>query len=257
MSLIAITRPVSTSITSCELTHIPREPIDYVRAVAQHDAYETVLSALGCELVRLPALDDLPDAVFVEDTAVILDDIAILTRPGAASRRPEVDSVARVLERYRPLASIQEPGTLDGGDVLRVGRRLFVGRSSRTNRQGIEQLRTLASSHGFDVLAVDLHGCLHLKSAVTCVGENIVLGNRVWVDHDVFEGIDWIDVDHSEPSAGNALRIGSGIIFPSVFARTADILRDVAERERMRLHLVDASELAKAEGGVTCCSLVL
>jgi len=257
MPPVAITRPVSTSIPQCELTHIAPARIDYVRAVEQHEAYMAALVGLGCEIVRVPAAHDLPDAVFVEDTAVILDDVAILTRPGAVSRRPEVESVAPVLERYRTLVRIEEPGTLDGGDVLRVGRRLFVGRSSRTNDEGIEQLRVIASKHGCDVVAVDLRGCLHLKSAVTCVGDNTVLGNAAWVDRDVFDGIDWIDVDASEPSAANALRVGTGIIFPRAFPRTGATLRSHAEKNELRLELVDASELARAEGGVTCCSLIL
>jgi dimethylargininase len=256
MTRIAIIRPVSRSIIECELTHLEREPIDYARAVGQHDEYEAVLADLCDEIERVPAADDLPDAVFVEDTAVVLDAVAIMMRPGAVSRRGELSSVEQVLARYRAIVRIETPGTIDGGDVLLVGRRLFVGQSSRTNASGIEQVRSLASPFGYSVEAVDVHGCLHLKSAVTAVGENTWLGNGDWVDRRAFDGMQWIDVDPSEPHAANALRIGENVIYPGAFARTAAALRAHLDANGMSLHLVDASELAKAEGGVTCCSLV-
>ncbi|HEX6942544.1 MAG TPA: N(G),N(G)-dimethylarginine dimethylaminohydrolase, partial [Gemmatimonadaceae bacterium] len=127
--MIAIIRPVSTSIVACELTHLARAPIDYARAVKQHAAYEAALARRGCEIVRVPAAHGMPDAVFVEDVAVVLDELAVMTRPGALSRRDEGRDVEPALARYRNVARIAAPGTLDGGDVLRVGKRLFVGRS--------------------------------------------------------------------------------------------------------------------------------
>ena len=127
---IAITRPVSASLAHCELTHLAREPIDVPRARAQHAAYERLLGSLGASLVRVGPAPDLPDAVFIEDTAVVLDELAVVTRPGAASRRPETDAVASVLASYRPLRTMTAPATLDGGDVLRLGRTLYVGRSA-------------------------------------------------------------------------------------------------------------------------------
>ncbi len=257
MTRIAITRPVSTSIVHCELTHLSREPIDYARAVKQHETYETALAALGCEIASAGAAHDMPDAVFVEDMAVVLDEMAVLARPGAVSRRGELDGVERILARHRPVERIDTPGTLDGGDVLRVGRRLFVARSSRTNDAGISQLRMRVSKHGYDVVAVDVRGCLHLKSAVTVVGENTLLGNSSRVDRGAFGDLGWIDVDPSEPDAANALWVGGGVIFPSAYSRTAARLRAHADKTGMSLHQVDVSELAKAEGGVTCCSLIL
>jgi len=204
----------------------------------------------------VPAAHNLPDAVFVEDMAVVLDEVAVLARPGAASRRGEADGVAHVLARYRDMAGIDAPGTLDGGDVLCVGRRIFAGRSSRTNDAGIAQLRALVSVHGYDVDAVDVRGCLHLKSAVTALGESTLLGNSAWVDRRAFGGLEWIEVDPSEPRAANALRAGDGVIYPRAYARTAAILRAHLVPQGVSLHLVDVSELAKAEGGVTCCSLI-
>ena len=254
---IAITRPVSTSIVHCELTHLTREPIDYVRALEQHAAYEAALAAHVGELVRVAAGHDMPDAVFVEDMAVVLDEIAVMTRPGAVSRRGEASAVEAVLARYRRVTRIRPPGTLDGGDVLRAGNQLFVGRSSRTNDEGIGQLRAFVSDHGYEVHAVDVSGCLHLKSAVTAVGERSLLGNSAWINRQAFGKLEWIEVDPSEPHGANALWVGDAVIYPRAFPRTGALLRSHLETMGMSLHPVDVSELAKAEGGVTCCSLIL
>lgn len=250
---IAIVRPVSRRIVDCELTHLAREPIDYSRAVAQHADYEAALIRSGCDLVRVPAAHDMPDAVFVEDVAVVLDEVAVMTRPGATSRRDEGRDVEAALSRYRNIRRIQEPGTLDGGDVLRVGTTLFAGLSGRTNDEGIAQLRALIAEFGYEVKAATLHDCLHLKSAVTVVGERTLLGNSAWVNPRQFGDVEWIEIDAREPFAANALWVGDGVIYPSAFVHTADLL----EKRNTPLDLVDASELAKAEGGVTCCSLIL
>jgi dimethylargininase len=250
---VAITRKVSPAITRCELTHLQREPIDAALAVRQHEAYERCLAELGCRVVSLPSEPELPDSVFVEDTAVVVGELAVVTRPGAPSRRAETPAVARVLAEYRAVAAIEAPGTLDGGDVLRLGRRLFVGLSGRSNREGTEQLRTLLSPHGYSVEALPVTGCLHLKSAVTQVASDTVLFNPAWVDPVAFEGSRHIETDPSEPYAANALLIGDAVIYPAAFPRTAARL----QRAHIRLVTVDVSELAKAEGAVTCCSLIL
>jgi dimethylargininase len=193
----------------------------------------------------------------VEDVAVVLDEIAVMTRPGAVSRRGEAAEVEAALARYRRILRIDPPGTLDGGDVLPVGKRLFVGRSSRTSAAGIAQLRERVAEFGYDVLDMEVNGCLHLKSAVTAIGEGTLLGNRAWVDRREFGDVTWIDVDPSEPDGANALWVGQGVMYPRAFACTAALLRAHLEPQGMSLHLVDASELAKAEGGLTCCSLIL
>ncbi len=135
--LIALTRSVPPSIDNCELTHLRREPINYGRAAEQHTGYEKGLVVLGCTIQRLPSLPDLPDSVFVEDTAVVLPELAIIARPGAESRRFEVTSVAEALRPHYPLTFIEPPGTLDGGDVLLIGSTIYVGDSTRTNAEGI------------------------------------------------------------------------------------------------------------------------
>lgn len=250
--LVAITRAVSPKIGQCELTHLERQAIDVERARAQHGQYEACLAGLGCELHRLPAEPELPDSVFVEDTAVVLDEVAIITRPGAASRRPETEPVARALEPFRRLAFIGPPGTLDGGDVLCVGGAIYIGLSGRSNQAGVEQVRRLAGPFGYRVVGVPVAGCLHLKSAVTQVAGDTLLINRDWVDGRPWRELRLIDVDAAEPYGANALLVGGSIIYPAAYPRT----RLRLEAEGIAVQPVDVSELAKAEGAVTCCSLI-
>lgn len=252
MKTLALTRAVPDSIGACELTHLTREPIDVVVARAQHAAYEDALRAAGCLVERIAALPEAPDSVFVEDAAIVLDDVAVITRPGAESRRGEVVSVATALLPYRELVRIEAPATIDGGDVLRVGRRIFVGLSTRTNVEAVRQLRAALAPRGYEVVPVSVQGTLHLKSAVTQVGPARLLVNRDWIDTAAFQDYDWIEVDPAEPSAANALLVRDTLLFPTEFPRTAQRL------ERAGIHpvRVAASELAKAEGALTCCSLV-
>ena len=249
---IAITRKVSPEIGRCELSYLERAPIDVGLAQRQHLAYERCLADLGCAVTSLPPEPALPDSVFVEDTAIVLDELAGVTRPGAASRRPETASVAAALASWRPLFQLEAPGTLDGGDVLVVGRRIFVGRSLRSDEAGCGQLRNLLAPRGYTVVPVALHGCLHLKSAVTALPGDRLLVNPAWVDGSAFAGLGIIEVDPAEPRAANALRIGGAVVFPAVFERT----RRRLESAGIGVVEVDVSELAKAEGAVTCCSLV-
>ena len=197
--------------------------------------------------------DALPDSVFVEDTAVVFDGFAVLTRPGAESRRAEVASVEGALTPFVELLRIEAPGTVDGGDVLRVGSVVYVGASSRTNREGIEQLARLIEPRGYSVTEISVVHCLHLKSAVTQVGERTLLMNPDWVDRGHFAGFDLVTVDTDEPSAANALRIGETVLFDEAHRRT----RARLERAGIAVQSVNLGELAKAEGAVTCCSLVL
>lgn len=244
--MIAITRDVARTIQNAELTHVEPQRIDYVVAAAQHEEYRRLLASLGCEVVRLPADDRYPDCVFIEDTAVVLDDLAVITRPGAESRRGETRVVADALEAYRPLVHIEAPATLDGGDVLVADDRIYVGLSTRTNEAAIAQLRFHTRR---EVIPVPVTGCLHLKTAVTRVSKDTLLINREWIDESLFAGWTFIDVDPSEPFAANALLMGEVVVFPEEFRKTRERLRGLDVRT------VPASELAKAEGGVTCCSL--
>ena len=250
---VAITRAVSPALASCELTHLQRTPIDVERARQQHRAYEQALIAAGGMVQRLESGADMPDAVFIEDTAIVFDELALIARPGAASRRRETTAVVDALRVYRPLVQIEAPATIDGGDVLVVGREVFVGLSTRTNNAAVEQMRATLEPRGYVVHAVTVRGALHLKSAVTALDDDTLLVNEHWIDSDRFDRFTCIDVDPAEPAAANALRVADRIIFPAAFPRTAERL----DKHGFRLDIVDASELAKAEGAVTCCSLIV
>jgi dimethylargininase len=250
--LIALIRPVPRSIGNCELTHLARQPIDLARARAQHDSYCNALESLGCSLEVLPALDEMPDSVFVEDTAIVLDEIAIITRPGALSRRAETATVAEALSLRRRIVAIAAPGTLDGGDVLVVGRLIIAGMSGRSNAAGVAQLQDAVAPFGYRVEPAPVSGCLHLKSAATRVTPDAILFNPQWVERSVFGKLETIATDPSEPFAANALVVDSTILYPAAFPETARRM----ESRGLALKVIDASELAKAEGGLTCCSIL-
>lgn len=251
--LLALTRPVPASIGECELTHLDRQPIDMARAVAQHASYLTALEALGCTIEELPRLDQMPDSVFVEDTAVVLDEIAIVTRPGAISRRGETATVAKALAHHRTVVTIEAPAMLDGGDVLTVGQQIYVGQSGRSNAAGFEQLRSAVARFGYRVDPVPLAGCLHLKSAATLVAPDTVLINPAWVEAGAFGALETMAVDPGEPFASNALLVGSRVLYPAAFTKTAARM----EKRGITLRVLEAGELGKAEGGLTCCSILL
>ena len=252
--MIAYTRAVPSSITRCQLTHLDREPIDVERARQQHEQYLSALRAAGLEVIELPTLNHRPDSVFVEDTAVVVDEVAVIARPGADSRRAEVVSVRDALAARRPVVEIQEPATLDGGDVLVLNRDVLVGLTPRTTISGVEQLRAALEPLGYRVRGVPVHGCLHLKSAVTRAGEGTLVANPAWVDPAHLAGWQVIPVDAREPFAGNVLWLGATTIVAEAFERTNVILARSIGNDVVP---VPASELAKAEGGVTCCSIVL
>ena len=252
--LLAVTRDVSPRFNECEITHIERSPINVETARTQHHEYIQILKELGCAVLELPAQSDLPDSVFVEDTAVILREAALLTRPGADSRKPETESIAQALAPYREIVRIQPPATVDGGDVLVLGKNIFVGMSTRSTTSAIDQMNQLLGKYGYKTQGVELHDCLHLKSAVTRVDDNnTLLINRSWVDIKTFDGYELIDIDPSEPFAANCLPINGSIIFPTAFPKTTAKL----EARGYQVKPVVVDELAKAEGAVTCCSLIV
>ncbi|MFI5318428.1 MAG: dimethylarginine dimethylaminohydrolase family protein [Myxococcota bacterium] len=249
---LALTRAVPESLARCELTHLARTPIDLARARAQHAAYEHALAAAGCELVRLPELPEFADSVFVEDCAVVLDELAIATRPGALSRRGEVESVAAALGAQREVRSLTGDATLDGGDVLALERTLFVGLSRRTNAEGARQLHALTAPFGYAIVPLAVESALHLKTAVTRAGERTLVVNPQWVETRSFASWERIEVDAREPFAANVLRVRDTTICAAAFSRTNDRLR----ARGIAVNAVDVSELAKAEAGVTCCALI-
>ena len=248
----AIVRPPSPALSRCELTFLERQPIDIERASAQHYAYVAALRAQRCTVNVLPPEEDLPDAAFVEDAAIVLDECAVITHPGVESRRGEVDAVAVALEAHRPLHRIAAPGTIEGGDVLRVGRTLFAGRTARTNEDGIRQLVEFVAPYGYEVVAVDLHGCLHLKSAVTYAGRETVLLNPEWVDVGVFARWQAVPVAQEEPYGANVLLVSDTLHVAASAPQTQRKLEALG----FRTVALDTSEFEKAEAALTCLSLL-
>lgn len=250
--LTAITRRVSPALRQCELSFIERVPIDLEKACEQHHAYEKALGALGASVISLAAEPELPDSMFVEDPAIVLDELAVVFPLGTETRRQEATSLAKAIAPFRKIEYVTLPGTVEGGDILRVGRKLFVGLTARTNEEGIRQLRAIVRPHGYEITGVPVTGCLHLKSAVTYLGSDTLLANRAWFDTEPFSGFDWIDVDPKESHAGNALALNGTVLFPASFPKT----RARMEARGFRVISLDIAELQKAESGLTCSSLI-
>jgi dimethylargininase len=250
--LTALTRAPGPELARCELTHLPRQPIDPGRALDQHQGYRAALRDLGVRVIELPSDPALPDGVFVEDTAVVLDEVAVLTSPTPPSRRGERTAIETAIAPFRRLARLQPDAFLEGGDVLRVGRTLYVGLSSRTNAAGLQSLSDAVRPFGYSVVPVRVTGCLHLKSAVCAVDAETILVNRVWVEVEPFSRLRLMDVPESEPFGANVLRLPGAVLASDAYPETADLIR----RLGLRVVTVDVSELHKAESGVTCMSLV-
>jgi dimethylargininase len=249
--MIAFVREVSALLDRCELSHVSRTPIDLKLARKQHAKFTSELKELGVQVEALAPLPEHPDGVFVEDGAVVLPEVAVLARPGAASRQPEVESVASTLARHRPVVRIGEPATLDGGDVLRIGRTLFVGISARTNCEGAAALGEIVEAHGYQLHPVEVSGCLHLKSACTFVPPHFLVLNPAWVDTKPFGDFRVITVDETEPFAANTLTVGGTTLVNAAFPKTDRRLREAGIMTR---HIA-LSEFSKAEAGVSCLAL--
>jgi dimethylargininase len=249
---IALTHAVPKGITQCELTYLTREPIDYQAAVAQHAAYLGSLRRAGVEVIELTANSDYPDGCFVEDTAVVVDELAVMARMGVESRRGEVSEIERVLSNCRSIARIEAPATLEGGDIVVAGRKVFAGLSPRTSRAGVSALATLLKPHGYQVVGVPINDCLHLKSACTLLGGDTMIANPQWFDLSEFGGFNIINVVEDEPWAANALRVGDVVFVGAEFPRTAQKIRNAG----FAVETIEISEFLKAEAGLTCSSII-
>ena len=250
--LNAITHEISPNLNQCELSYLEKIPIDINKAIDQHEKYKTVLENCGVNVIELSANSEYPDSVFVEDTAVVVDEIAVMVNMGVESRKGEVRGLAKELSKYRKIAHIDSPGTLEGGDVLIVGKKIFVGISKRTNQAGFAALKNVLDPHGYYVVRVDLMSCLHLKSACTALDSFTMLVNPNWVDPEPFKDYRLIEVDESEPDAANSLRIKDVVIFHSGFPKTINKIRT----HGYNVQTIDISELRKAEAGLTCSSII-
>lgn len=250
--LTAITRKVGPDLQDCELTYIPRQEINIKKANEQHQSYEELLRSFGANVISLPAESGHPDAVFVEDPTVVLDEVAVITTMGSDSRKGEVESLLSTLSQFRTLEFLTSPANFEGGDVLRVGRTLYVGKSSRTNSSGIKQIRDIVGRFDYEVRSIDVTGCLHLKTGCTFIGRNTVLANPSWVDAKELKEFDIIEVPTNEPGAGNALLIDNTVVIPNSFPETLDLLK----ARGFEVKTTDISELLKAEAGLTCMSIL-
>ena len=249
----ALVRPPSRALSRCALTFLERQPIDFEAATAQHAAYVEALRRAGIDVQVLQPEPDLPDACFVEDTAVVMDECAVVTRPGIDSRRDEVESVVSALAPVRPVVRIVAPGTIEGGDVLHAGRRtFFVGQTPRTNAEGTRQFTEAVEPHGYTVVPVTPAGCLHLKSAVTFIGGETLLVNPEWIDLDLFSRWQCVPIAPEEPYGANAL-LASGVVH---VAASAPLTRRKLEALGFTTVPLDTSEFEKAEAALTCLSLL-
>jgi dimethylargininase len=250
---LAITRRPGADLARVQLTHLPRVPIDPDVAEAQHAAYRAALAALGLALIDLPALPGFPDAVFVEDGLLALPEVFVVCRPGAPSRAGEVASLEAAAPADRPVRRLEAPARLDGGDVLRIARTLYVGLSSRTNAAAADQLQALLAPFGYGVEAVGLAGALHLKTAVTAPDDETLLFNPAWVDPAPFGARRRIEVAPAEPFAANALAVAGRVFVQAVHPLTAERLATAG----FDVQAIDTRELAKAEAGLTCMSVIV
>ena len=217
----------------------------------QHRAYMAVLRRLGVEVMVLEPLDGYPDAYFVEDPAIITPEVAVITRPGAPTRRGETEALESVLAVHRPLRRIEAPGTVDGGDVLVAGKRVFAGRSERTNAAGIDQLEEILAPYGYRCTAVEVAAGLHLKSSVNLVGAHTLLLTREFKDHPAFSGFKQIILAPDEHYAGNTLWLNGHLLMPQGFTHT----RRQLEQLMLPIIALNMSEVQKMDGGLTCLSL--
>jgi len=249
--LIAITRPTGEELLDCELTHIERIPIDVERARAQHDDYLGVLRSLDVEVIELPRLPGHPDAVFVEDTALVLPEVAVLLRPGAESRQGEVPSMAAALAPYRECVAMEAPANLDGGDVIVFGKRILVGQTTRSNEAGISALGDLVKPFGFTVEGVSVRDVLHLKSAATVVDEETLIVHPAYVDLG-FLGAELLETHADEPQGANVVRIGESLLADASAPRTIEMLEARGEQV-VEVHV---DEFGKAEGAISCKGVI-
>ena len=251
--LRGFTHVVSPNLDAGELTYIDREAVDFALAQRQHEQYCRVLVSLGVELTILDGNRDLPDSCFVEDTAIVLDEIAITTSMGTASRRSEPEAVKQALSKYRETVSIQLPATIEGGDVLRIGKTLFVGHSSRTNMLAISDLTNIVKRFGYAVVPIPVTGCLHLKTACTAILDDVLLINPDWIDTAPLQGYTLLSVASDEPWAANTIRVGGAICAQEGFPKTLERIQKFSSG----IELLNISEFRKVEAGLSCLSILI
>ena len=250
--MLALTHTPSAQIDDGQRTHVSRVPIDQRRAARQHEEYCRMLRRCGAEVHTLTVNRELPDSVFIEDTAIVLDKVAVIASMGTEARRPELPGIAKELNKYRTLERIEPPAHIEGGDVLRVGRKLLVGVSARTNTAGVNALEAIVRRHGYTVMPLSLTDCLHLKTACTALPDGHLLVNPAWINVHSLRDFPVIPIPEGEPWAANILSIGSRVCLAAAHVQTAALMR----KHGFAVESIDLSEFAKAEGGITCMSIL-
>lgn len=250
--MLAITHVPSPKMADCELTFVSRSAIDYERALNQHAAYSHMLRECGAEVRTLDVNLEMPDCAFVEDLAIVLDEVAILARMGAPSRRAETDGIESELRRLREVRKMPPDATLEGGDVLQIGRTLLVGLSSRTNTAGAKALAAIVGDYGYSVRAISVRGCLHLKTACTALPDNRLLVNPAWLGEKELDDFELVHIPPAEPWGANIAIVNGRICASAAHGETCQSIR----RLGFEVHTVELDEFAKAEGGVTCLSIL-
>jgi dimethylargininase len=248
----AIVRGVSRRIAACELTYRTREDINFEKATMQLERYCDLLRKWGVDLMPLVASDTHPDCCFVQDTAVVLDEVCVIASMGAPSRHGEVSEVERLFSPLRKVLRILPPATLDGGDVVQFGKRLFVGLSSRTNARGIAALEKIVEVLGYSVVPVAVTGGLHLTTGCGIVNDETVLLNPRWIDATAFRDLRQLHVPEQEPWAANTIRVDDHLCVEYEAPRTIDLVQPYAGS----IDTLDISEFRKAEGSLSCLSLI-
>ena len=272
-------RTASDDMAKCELTCISRDPIDIKRLHLQHEAYEAVFRAqverwgpANVDIAVLPAVPGHADCMFVEDVAIVTDDFAILTRPGVASRQGEVHHMKSTLQKLRQqVFEVTEPGTIDGGDTLAIGKFLLIGKSTRTNDEGFAQAQAFVQPFGYTCFRINVapYGCMHLKCAITLLTDDTVL-----IRPDAADliacckscGLNLVYSDPSEPDGANVLSFQVGrrrtVCVAAAYPKTIEVVRQwagvrsAAGFESIDVQVLEVDEVAKAEGALTCCSLL-
>ena len=249
--LLALTHLPSPKLQECELTFLDSEPICLEKAQSEHQAYRAMLERCGAKVIVLDESLECPDSVFVEDPIIVFDEVAILTSMGVESRRAESDAMARAISKYRTLEKITLPAKIEGGDVLKIGKKIFVGESPRTNIEGIKALEAIIKPFGYSVIPVKVTGCLHLKTGVTALDEKTIIVNASWLDANAFEGFTRIDVPSDEPFGANVLKIGDTLCMNEAFPKSMALVKSLG----YKVDSCNISEFVKAEAGLTCMSV--
>lgn len=249
----AFTRQPASSLVNCEVSFVPRTGIDLQHAEQQHKDYCRALAQMGVGVESLPPEEQYPDSVFIEDNAIILDELAVVTSMGTDSRQGEPALLVPVLSRYRPIVKVTPPARIEGGDVLSIGKTLYVGLSARTDHAGVEALRAIVEPLGYVVHPILVHGCLHLKTACTLLDEETLVVNPSWIDVERLGTFRLLPVPPSEPYGANVLRLVRGVLANAAYPLSLDMI----DAHGYSVTGIDISEFSKAEAGLTCLSLMI